>query len=177
MNIQHSSRSDEWYTPLNVIRRVHDVLGDVELDPASTPQANTYVRAQRILTREQDGLTADWGAPRTIFLNPPSGKRGRESLPGLFWQRLISQRYAVGFDHAIFLAFSIEQLQTTQMYASPIAIFPFCVPKQRLQFRQPDGTTGQAPTHSNMIVYVPGNKIISLVFANAFRDMGAIING
>ena len=61
MNIQHSSRSDLWYTPASIIDRVRDTLGGIDLDPASDAYGNSRVMASSFINEEQDGLTLSWG--------------------------------------------------------------------------------------------------------------------
>lgn len=176
MNIQHSSRSDEWFTPKWLMEAIQEVIGPIELDPASSKEANIIVNAKRILTREDNGLRTSWGKATSIFINPPGGKEGKESKTGLFWNKLMQERDNGNFGHAIFLAFSIEALQTTQKYDKPIAGFPFCVPSKRIRFTLPDGSTPTAPSHSNMIVYVPGTINETDKFEAVFKQLGAVIN-
>ncbi len=175
MNIQHSSRSDEWYTPPAILESVRAVLKQIDFDPASDAFGNAHVKATKYLTKAEDGLVSGWGNPKTLFLNPPGGKRGNKSLAALFWDRLILQRDYPGIGHAIFMAFSLEQLQTTQGSRYPIAAFPFVVPRRRIRFVQADGTPGKAPSHSNMIVYVPGKVDRREDFRDVFGAMGAVI--
>ncbi len=175
-NAQHSSRSDEWGTPSDIIERSRRVLGSIELDPASSAEFNRTVKAEQFLTKEDNALICDWGNPRTIFLNPPGGKLKNRSIPALFWTRLMQQRMSPGFDHAIFLGFSLEQLQTTQTCAPSIISgnFAYCVPRKRVSFVHADGTPGPAPTHSNIIVYVDGSVDNREAFAREFGTLGDV---
>ena len=180
MNILHSSRTDKWYTPVWVLDLCRQALGYVALDPASDLFGNTRVKAARILTEADDGLTSPWGwsgSPITVFCNPPGGKKGNKSMAGLFWARLMKERELGRIRHAIFLAFSAEALQNTQGKGLPaIGEFPCCVPAKRLRFDTPDGEPGAAPSHSNIIVYVPGTEDHTERFIDVFDDVGTILN-
>lgn len=66
---QVGEQSDEWYTPASVIDRVHEVLGDIDLDPTSNEYANRYVKAKTIFTKEDSCLDHNWHG--NIFMNPP----------------------------------------------------------------------------------------------------------
>lgn len=177
MNVQHSSRTDKWWTPLDILERVHMVVGPITLDPASSLEANERVRAQNIITEEQDGLTTPWAAG-SLFLNPPGGKLGNKSKTALFWKRLMEHRETGKLTHAIFLAFSAEALQNTQgKGCQAIGEFPFMVPSSRIKFDRPAGCEQKTqPSHSNVIVYVPGTIDNRGLFYEAFKDMGTIIN-
>lgn len=148
--------SIEWGTPTATLDLVRQVLGEIEFDPASSPSFNRQVRAERFLTAEDDALTADWGSPSTIWLNPPGGKRKNKSLAALFWERLLEQRESPGFGHACFLGFSTNIFATTQSARLSIIRFPVCILRQRLSFLHEDGTPAEAPKHYNVVAYVPG---------------------
>jgi hypothetical protein len=71
-----SSLSSLWYTPADYIKAATEVLGKIDLDPASDREANKTVGATIIYTEQQDGLAQEW--PGRIFLNPPyQGKAGK----------------------------------------------------------------------------------------------------
>lgn len=174
---QHSSKSAEWYTPQNVINLSKKVLGDIDLDPASCVQANTIIGANKFWTKEDNALSKDWTdfhVTQTVFLNSPGGKIGNKSIPVLFWNKLTQMRQAGALEHAIVIAFSIEQLATTQKCEVPMADFTLCIPKKRMQFVSPDGLK-TSPTCSNAIIYVPGNRNVKDQFAREFSSIGAIL--
>ncbi len=57
-----------------------------------------------------------------------------------------------------------------------MASFPCCIPKKRIAFETPEGKRGNAPTHSNVIVYVPCNINMTDTFVSAFSDLGWVLN-
>lgn len=71
--ILHSSESAEWYTPAAIVDAAREVMVGIDLDPASCLEANATVRAERIYTLADDGLSKPWVA-RTVWLNPPYGR-------------------------------------------------------------------------------------------------------
>lgn len=169
MNIQHSSRTDEWYTPPHIIEMVREVLGTIDLDPASSVEANRFAEASTIYTVESDGLIQRWYG--SVYCNPPGGKTGNKSNAALWWQKLMHSRGLI--DHAIFMAFSLEALQTSQNYGVPgILEFPICVPRKRIRFLDCYWQEGPAPSHSNVIAYIPGRLDRTSLFLDTFEKLG-----
>lgn len=71
---QHSSESNEWYTPPAIVELASRSLGgSIDLDPASSSEANRVVKARRIFTVTDEALFRSWEA-ETIFVNPPGGR-------------------------------------------------------------------------------------------------------
>ena len=162
----HSSESQNHGTPPEYIEAARRVLGTIDLDPASSALFNELTKAKRFFTKEDDGLAQDWSG--TVLLNPPGDKEGK--LPKLFWAKLMSEYCAGRVTSAIFIGFSIDQLQTLQNTggAGPL-MFPLCVPRRRMQFvkslkvrTQTDlflGDTkaevGKQPTKANFVSFLP----------------------
>jgi hypothetical protein len=157
---RHLSLSNEHATPIEVIEAARTLLGAITLDPATCALAQTRVRAVSWFGLDQpnrlyqDGLSLHWyacGEPSRVFLNPPGGKIQNPygtSSAKVWWFRL-AEEYARGRVHsAVFLGFSLELLQTTQVKIPhidlnptsgpvPLAIplqAPICVPDRRLRF-------------------------------------------
>lgn len=61
--------NDEWYTPTDELDRVKEVLGTIDLDPASCEFAQEVVQAENYYIEEDDGLKQNWYGK--VFLNPP----------------------------------------------------------------------------------------------------------
>lgn len=174
MKAKHSLRSDSWGTPGHVLDRVRLIMNVIDFDPASSHEFNLQVRAYRFLTAKDDGLTAEWPVGN-VYCNPPGGKRGNRSMTQLFWSRLMQHRADGNLVEAIFMASSLEAMQSTQGRGVPsIAEFMFCIPAKRLAFVSPGGLPGLAPAHSNCIVYVPGIIDSSAEFKKEFSTLGVV---
>ena len=165
---QHSSATNEHYTPADVVDRARRVLGAIDLDPASCPEANAAIKASKIFTRDDDGLRQEWAG--RVFLNPPGGLLVRDATgawvpcaatgprggkakaaQAVWWDKLVAEYArgaADGVRSAIFVGFTLEILRLSQACAAPVQWFSRCYPASRLKFR------GASPTHANMIVYL-----------------------
>jgi len=88
-----SSESNEWYTPAEIIETARRVLGGIDLDPASTEEANETVRARKIYTIEDNGLRWQWYG--NVWLNPPYGKVGNRSRQEI-WLRYLEGQHLKG---------------------------------------------------------------------------------
>src|SRR5215472_16174558 len=65
--------AQELYTPAPIMGYVREMLGTIDLDPASCEMANTIVQASHYYSKEDDGLVGKvWYGK--IFLNPPYTK-------------------------------------------------------------------------------------------------------
>jgi hypothetical protein len=194
-NPHHSSASNEHGTPPEIVASARETLGGIDLDPATDRVFNRVVRATRIFTREQDGFRQAWRG--RIFLNPPGGMvdsegrtvlakcretgacglppghehAGTESNQKRWWAKL-ARRWKRGDVHsAIFVAFSIELLQTTQdLEDAPIPLdFPFCIPAARPRYRKQvarkegpglDLEAQTSPTHAGAVVFLPPLRLV-----------------
>ena len=161
-----SSESVEWYTPEQYIETAREVLGEIELDPASCPTANETVKATQIYTLEDDGLNQDW--PGRFFLNPPYGKKDGESLAAAFCQKAIAE-YDLGHAKAgIILVNSVH----SQNWQACLYDFPVCFVDHRIQFVSGDGEENKNPTFQNIFVYLGPDKA---KFAEVFCKYGYVM--
>jgi hypothetical protein len=64
-----SANKGEWFTPPEIIKRVHAVMGGIDLDPASCAKANEIVGANIYYTAKDDALSKNWFG--RVFVNPP----------------------------------------------------------------------------------------------------------
>lgn len=154
MNAQHSSASPEHYTPAEIIEAARQTMGGIDLDPATTALVNERtVKAERIYTREDDGLSKPWHG--RVWLNPPGGKTKGKSNAAIWWSKLVVEWLEGRVEQAVFLGFSIEILATSQSSRVWVGDCPFCVPRRRIEFLKEGGSVGDSPTHANIIAFLP----------------------
>ena len=60
--------SDEWWTPQFIIEAARVTLGRIDLDPASTFDANKRTNAVIFYTQEDNGLEKEWCLKKDIYL-------------------------------------------------------------------------------------------------------------
>lgn len=195
---RHSMHSPEWYTPSPIVEAARELMGGIELDPASCAEANAIVRADRYFTAEDDGLRQDWTA-RSVLLNPPGG------LTAEFWAKALHEWVCQEFDEMVYVGYSLEQLQTLQSvrHVSPMHL-PMCVPSRRIAFVENAAKRAErtakliargeapgasdrarkiaekcragkpprdAPSHANFITYLGSNND---AFVRVFERFGAV---
>lgn len=180
-NAQHSSASNRWFSPAKVVEPGRATLGGFDVDPASEALANETIRARRFISQAEDGLVAPWRlhgqAPVSFWLNPPGGKVDNRSLAGLFWRRVMVERAAGNLSDGIFIAFSVELLQTTQSKDVPgCSEFCVCIPDKRIKFERP-GEKALSPTHANAIIYVRGTVDRTATFVEQYKSIGSLSLG
>jgi DNA modification methylase len=64
----------DYYTHLDLTAAAREVMGAIDLDPASCRLANEGVQAARVYGVHEDGLKQQWGG--RVWLNPPFGDWG-----------------------------------------------------------------------------------------------------
>jgi len=96
-----SGKSDEWYTPSVYIEAAREVLGEIDLDPASCAVANEIVKATTYYTKEQDGLQLPFYG--RIWCNPPYGKINNRSTIDLWVRRIVREYKSGNIEQAILL--------------------------------------------------------------------------
>jgi hypothetical protein len=172
----NSSASAEWFTPPCYIEAVWEVLGAIDLDPASCEAANRIVQARCYFTAVDNGYMREWRG--NIFLNPPYGwcypdgrrkEKGGLSAQGHWAKRLIEQ-YQVGNVPAAILLINAN---TGEQWFQALWAFPICFVNRRIQFIPGEGTDPRKqPTKSNAFVYFGPRPER---FTGVFRQFGRVV--
>lgn len=128
-----TSDSPEWYTPADIIDLVRNVLGTIDLDPASCAEANKVVQAKTYFDETLDGLAQPWRGQ--VYLNPPYGDEIKA------WVKRLIQDYRSGsVKEAILLVPSRSDTEWYRMLRE----YPRCLVHGRLKFWG-NGSTAGAP--------------------------------
>jgi ParB family chromosome partitioning protein len=142
MQVLTSSQTAEWYTPAVYIEAVREVLGKIDLDPASCAVANEWIQAKTFYTEKDDGLSKPWGG--NVFLNPPYGKTGARSNQDIWSTRLIYYHTMEYIPSAVLLTKSVPGYKWWNKLFS-FHYFPVCFCDERIRFLKLD-------KHGNIVV-------------------------
>lgn len=148
-HVSNNSGNNEWYTPSEYVEAARKVLGVIELDPASSPEANQVVKAKVYYTVNDDGLQFDWRGK--VWMNPPYAS----GLIDRFATKIVFHYENKDITEAIILVNNATETGWFNeiINASSAVIFP----KSRVRFWKPDGELG-APLQGQAIMYLGANK-------------------
>jgi len=158
----YCSGDEEWFTPKTIVDAARQVLGSIDLDPASCQQANTVVRARRYFTIKDDGLRQPWRG--RVFLNPPySAKK-----ISLFIEKLVAHVRDRSVVEAVVVVNSETQVRWFRALSHEASAI--CFPTGRIKFWKPGQTTGTSMM-GQAIVYAGSRP---KRFERAFRRFGHV---
>lgn len=136
---------NEWYTPDDILDAARDVLGVIDLDPASSAIAQTRVRARLHFDKDTDGLMQPWRG--RVWLNPPYAR----GLIDRFVQKLVEEFKAGNVTAAILLT---NNATDAKWFGAAAAVASrLCLPHGRIRFLSPGGEAG-APLQGQSVFYL-----------------------
>lgn len=186
--------TQDWLTPVEYLPYIDALLGDIDLDPCSTHNANVqYLRAKKIYTPKEDGLNIQDPWTGKVYLFPPtygscsfSQQRGtwkwklsagnKSRAPSVVWfRRLLREWKLRNVPEALFYTIHPETMRS----CPEIWDFPICIPTDRANL-----VHGRAdfvlstPVYWGYFVYLPPldlgfNQIDR--FTEIFSNLGKII--
>lgn len=163
VHVSNNSGENEWYTPPQFIAAAREVLGEIDLDPASSIKANETVQAQAFFTKDDNGLTKEWHG--RVWLNPPYA----QPLISEFSEKVVEEYDAARIDAAIVLVNNATETRWFQKMArSATAI---CFPAGRIKYLDATGTPANTPLQGQAFLYFGADhgKFISV-----FEQFGVV---
>jgi phage N-6-adenine-methyltransferase len=159
-HVAYNAGNNEWYTPPEYIAAAIEVMGGIDLDPATTPKANEVVGATRIYTADDDGLFYPWQG--RVWMNPPYASE----LVGKFASKLAQHVQTGDVTDAIVLVNNATE--TGWFYTLTSVASAVVFPKGRVRFWEPNGAIS-APLQGQAVVYIGPRPDL---FLNAYRQFG-----
>lgn len=133
-------KSNEWYTPAKYIEAARQVMGRIDLDPASCEDANLTVKAARYYDKTSNGLMQPWRG--CVWLNPPFSDEstpvrrlgGEKKGYSVHFVRKLLQEYQSGnVDQAVLLV--MAKVDTRWFRA--LWSYPICFSDHKVMFFRP----------------------------------------
>lgn len=192
--INQSSGEFEYYTPKVFTDLARELMGSIDLDPASSCIANESVQARKFHTIDTNGLEGQWHG--RVWMNHPfhrgekacskkcvkinckkptkknPSRRGHcitKDIPSNSdWINKLIHEYESGrVTEAVIICFA----STSETWYAPLLKHPQCFPKGRVHYYKPDGTLNKQATKGSVITYLGKNV---RRFAETFRAIGEI---
>lgn len=154
---------EESYTPPAYIESAVEVMGRIDLDPASNEMAQLTVNADHFYTVENDGLTKEWRGK--VWMNPPYTAR----VINVFISKLVSHYVAGEVTEAIVL--TNNNTDTSWFHEAANNAAAVCFTSGRINFLKRDGSKS-SPTNGQSFIYF--GKNIDL-FKTVFSKHGLVM--
>ena len=162
-----SHKSLEYYTPVYILEAARQVLGTIDLDPASCAAAQLNVKAAAYYTQEQDGLAQAWYG--RVWLNPPYSKTEGKSNQELWSQKLLAEYRAGNVTAAILLVKAAFGYKWFEALFDEMTV---CLARERLPFIREDGNDDGESKQGTALFYLGPDKAR---FYTVFQHIGRVI--
>ena len=148
------SGCNEWYTPALYIEAARVVMDGIDLDPATSNEAQELVQAETFYTIADDGLAQNWEG--SVWMNPPYSR----DLIERFCQKLVDSYRKGSVDSAIVLVNNATETGAGQLLLS--SCDAVCFHRGRIKFHGPKAQKN-SPLQGQMFSYFGK-------FANVFGE-------
>jgi len=156
-----SSASDEWYTPPHYIEMARQVMGSIDLDPASNGVAQQWIQADCWFGIRNDGLQQCWQG--NVWLNPPYGNGMGQ------WTGKATESFENGaMQQAVLL---VRPAPGSRWYQELARRYVSCVTDKRIRFMDASGQPQPSPVHGNVFFYM-GENVGR--FREVFAEIGVV---
>lgn len=169
-----SSASQGWRTPGWIADKAREVLGGIALDPASDAEANVTIKAERVYTKRDDGLTRAWAG--RVWCNPPYGKGERNKSNQGLWSEKMAREFHTGRMRSGLLLVTARTgdkwFRSLWDNAAELCFF-----YRRVAFVGPSsGVPEKSPSQSNVLALYTDSVMKRERFRKLFRDHGRIVS-
>lgn len=161
MSVLTSRATVNWYTPPSYIEMARQVLGSIDLDPASNSLPQGWINATRWYSQEENGLTQRWAG--RVWLNPPFNDTA-------LWVRRLGHEYVHGDVTAAVLL--VNSAHGYKWYEQLWTQRPICCASDRIRFVRENGTTGGQAKRGQTFAYF-GKDVAK--FKQVFSVIGRVI--
>ncbi len=166
IHVSNNSGENEWYTPPEYIEAARSVMGGIDLDPASSDQANETVKAETYYTVYDDGLEQEWHG--RVWMNPPYSQPEVDH----FSKKLQAELSTGHIDQALVL---VNNATETKWFQGMLRLASaICFITGRVKFIDQYGNPSGAPLQGQAVLYF-GDKVD--LFSDKFGDFGIILYG
>lgn len=141
-HVSKNTGENEWYTPEKFIKSAKLVMGSIDLDPASSEQANAIVKAETYFTKEDNGIDQEWNG--NIWMNPPYDKQIKQ-----FAKKTKEDRES----YSQLIALVNNATETGWFFDFVSVASAICFPSARIKFLDPQGIPG-TPLQGQAIIYI-----------------------
>lgn len=184
--INQTSGDTEYYTDPLIVGAARLTMGGIDLDPASSVQANKIVNATTIYTEEDDGLKHLWYG--NVWMNHPF-HRGEEVCKPNCKKKTCQKRGShcvkripSNYDWICRLigGFRAEQITqfccityaaTSEGWFQPLLDFPQCFLSPRTNYYLPNGSIKRGVTKGSVVTYGGANVD---AFKKYFKQFGKV---
>lgn len=143
-----NSGNNEWYTPPQYIEAARRVMGEIDLDPASSVRANETIRAAKYFDIDDNGITQPWSG--RVWMNPPYAS----DLIGAFCGKLLLHVQAGDVIEAIVLVNNATETEWFNALVECASAVVFH--KARIRYINPNGGSS-APLQGQAFIYCGDN--------------------
>lgn len=161
----YSHESLEYYTPAEFVEAAREVMGGIDLDPASCEEAQKVVRASRYYS--DGGLALTWSG--RVFLNPPYSKTDGKSNQGL-WSAKLADAYSSGevAEGVLLVKAALGYVWFEHLFLH----YPCAFVRERLSFTLSDGSSEGQSKQGTAFFYFGSN---TRRFYTVFSQYGRVI--
>lgn len=154
----------EWHTPAYYIELARLVLGTIDLDPASSAEAQKVVKARKYFSKNDDGLAREWQG--RVWLNPPYARELISLFSGKLAAEMVQQRVTA----AVMLVNSYTDTGWFQELAQ--SADAVCFTRGRIAFISPTQGEKPAPIQGQAFFYFGAEVDL---FIKVFSEVGCVL--